>query len=119
VLPRGGTRSALTPGMGARMGMQKEEQDRHALLTHLTSILLGLQLLQRRTPMSAQQARVLAESLRSAQAMGLILVTQIVESGGAAGGPHEPASPGRIRRHPSRDQRAAMVGHRRRRGEHG
>jgi hypothetical protein len=97
--------------------MSQGERERHALLTHLTSILLGLQLLQRRTPMSAQQAQVLAESLRSAQAMGLILVTQIVESGGAAGGPHEPTSPGRIRRHPSRGQRATPAGHRRQHGE--
>jgi hypothetical protein len=65
--------------------MHQEEHERHALLTHLTSVLLGLQLLQRRTNLSAQQARVLAEALRSAQAMGLILVTQIVESSSEAG----------------------------------
>jgi hypothetical protein len=57
------------------------ERERHALLTHLTSVLLGLQLLQRRTDLSAQQGLVLAEALRSAQEMGLILVTQIVEAG--------------------------------------
>ena len=93
--------------------MHQEGQERHALLAHLTSVLLGLQLLQRRTNLGAQQARVLAEALRSAQAMGLILVTQIVESGSTAGELHEPIDQGRVRRDPARGHRAKLASHRR------
>ena len=47
------------------------------------------------------------------QAMGLILVTQIVESGSTAGELHEPIDQGRVRRDPSRGHRAKLASHRR------
>jgi hypothetical protein len=59
--------------------MRSDGWDEHTVLTHLTSVLLGLELLERRTPLSPRQRLLVAHTLRSARALRALLVARAGE----------------------------------------
>ena len=76
--------------------MYANERELHAVLTHLTTVLLGLELLQRQR-LSGRQRRVVEHALRSARELRRALVGWIAAP--PPGGPWP--IPGRAR-HPGR-----------------
>ncbi|GEM_PF-2609417 len=59
------------------MDLRLSDHETHAILTHLTSVLLGLQILRERTPLSPRQRELAEHALRSGQALRTLLVEQI------------------------------------------
>ncbi len=65
--------------------MEMNERDVHDVLTHLTSILVGLEILQARTELSPRQAAVVDHALRSTHAMRDAIVNRIARQIGWEG----------------------------------
>ncbi len=56
------------------------DHELHELLTHLTSVLLGLQILRERTPLSPRQRELAEHALRSARALEAVVLRQAARS---------------------------------------
>ena len=61
---------------------EREARQLEDMLTSLTAILLGLELLQTRTPLSERQGRLVAEALRAARTLEAALLGRIAGDAG-------------------------------------
>ena len=62
--------------------MYQTEDEAHRLLTNLTGIVLGLELVRQRTPLDERQARILDHALGSAREMRTLLEDQVARQVG-------------------------------------
>jgi hypothetical protein len=73
------------------MDYELSDREMHSLLTHLTSLLLGLEMLRERTPLSPRQAVVVEHALHAARGMRQTLLERIVAEHPARNG-YRPAT---------------------------